>query len=282
MSEIYFTPKKYLNPNIRQINGPFNVVRLEGTVHGINKVIYLFMDAHMDISDQTECLNVFSLDLHQYFANTFYRLNESSKIYDFFFEIYPTRIPLVDYEDEFMLKKQKYIWQVYKFFKKIFKYNKKKNKVEISNLFKNIRLHYLDLRDYFESHIMGKIRTINGLTNDITNNGLSVDILEDIIGTLKNVKEDLVNIINILKNANIDTNRKTIIIKEKDRDITEETTLKYLAYKFRYRYNHPDIKNILNNQLDKLLKNFIEYIKFIDSATKEIEKYNIVFVQKSS
>ena len=36
------------NVDSKQINGPINVVRLEGKVNEIKKVIYLFMDIHKD------------------------------------------------------------------------------------------------------------------------------------------------------------------------------------------------------------------------------------------
>ena len=39
----------------KEISGPINVIRLEGIVNGIKKVITLFMDIHLDEEDQTKC-----------------------------------------------------------------------------------------------------------------------------------------------------------------------------------------------------------------------------------
>lgn len=271
MEQTYFNPKVDLERNIIQINGPINAIRLEGNVDGIKKIIYLFMDAHINVANQTECLNIFSQDFHQYLANSFYELNKTSKIYDFFFEIYPTRVPLVEYEEEFMLQKQKYVWQVYKFFKKIFKYNPKENRVEISDLFHNVRLHYIDLRDYFEAHIIEKLRIINGISDDISN-GISADLLDEMIGIFKEIEDDLKKLLDILKNTK-DIPNKDATIRDKEKEDIDETTMKHLAYKFRYRYNHAEIKKILNDRLEKVLDDFVAYNNFIDDTIRDLDRY---------
>ena len=45
--------------NIMEINGPTNVVRLEGKVNNIKKVIYVFFDFHIEPNFQTTCDNGF-------------------------------------------------------------------------------------------------------------------------------------------------------------------------------------------------------------------------------
>ena len=44
------------------ISGPVNVVRVEGYINNIKKVLYLFMDIHVFVFHQTKC----SWSIHQH------------------------------------------------------------------------------------------------------------------------------------------------------------------------------------------------------------------------
>nr|QZX43387.2 hypothetical protein [Mimivirus sp.] len=116
------------DPKSRMVSGPVNVIRLQGNVHGINKVIYLFLDYHMELNKQTQCENIFSQDVQKYFANNFYNLNKGSKTYDFFLEIFPTELAeTIDTQDIVPVDyKDMYIEEVVKLFKKLFRYDPKK------------------------------------------------------------------------------------------------------------------------------------------------------------
>ena len=60
------------NKNIKEfVNGPINVIRLEGDVNGIHKVLYTFMDIHIDVSRQTKCADLKSNDIMQYLIKNF-------------------------------------------------------------------------------------------------------------------------------------------------------------------------------------------------------------------
>lgn len=55
---------------MNKINGPINVVRMEGEINNIHKVIYLFMDDHLDINKQTSCRGndpKHSIDIQDFF-----------------------------------------------------------------------------------------------------------------------------------------------------------------------------------------------------------------------
>ena len=56
-----------------------------------------FMDFHVPVSHQTACDNVFRKDIEEYFAESFYNLNSSPKIYDFFLETWETNFDNVNY-----------------------------------------------------------------------------------------------------------------------------------------------------------------------------------------
>ena len=40
------------------INGPVNVVRLEGNINDISKVIYFMFDFHNNVNNQTKCNDI--------------------------------------------------------------------------------------------------------------------------------------------------------------------------------------------------------------------------------
>ena len=65
------------------INGPYNVVRLEGFVNDTKKIIYLFSDIH---DEKTECEDILSEDVHKYLLKIFDQALYKNKniIYDFF------------------------------------------------------------------------------------------------------------------------------------------------------------------------------------------------------
>jgi len=80
-----------MTQKINNVNGPINVVRIEGDVMGIKKHAYLFMDYHMQVYDQTECHQIDSIDLNKYMINEFKKAstnpNTKDEIYDLFLEI---------------------------------------------------------------------------------------------------------------------------------------------------------------------------------------------------
>jgi hypothetical protein len=67
-----------------QINGPINVVRLEGQIFNINKIIYIFFDHHSDLYIQTKCNDFISDDIVVYLNKEFSKIK--NKYIDFFME----------------------------------------------------------------------------------------------------------------------------------------------------------------------------------------------------
>ena len=81
-----FVDQTVLDQNKKYVSGPLNVARLEGEVNGIKKVIYLFMDYHLDIQNQLECSNIYAHHVNTYLLNNFKKLKDSKKMYDIFLE----------------------------------------------------------------------------------------------------------------------------------------------------------------------------------------------------
>ena len=125
----------------KQISGPINVVRLEGTIFGINKVLYVFLDLHMPLHAETQCADIFSKTIKTYLIEQF---KKSEITLDFFLETFP--IDLSNYPPT--NHKKIYLDDLRNMMYQTFKYSNKNNKVEQSDSFPHVRLHYIDIRDY--------------------------------------------------------------------------------------------------------------------------------------
>ena len=130
------------------VNGPINAFRLEGKIGDIEKIIYIFMDIHEPIYSQTKCPNIRNEDITSFFQKNFDNISKTNKIFDFFFEIHPS-----DVLKNPTTRKLKYINEINDLFIKSFNFDPEKNKVGVSKEFKNIRLHYIDIRDFVTEHI---------------------------------------------------------------------------------------------------------------------------------
>ncbi|AAV50966.1 hypothetical protein [Acanthamoeba castellanii mimivirus] len=268
---------KILDPNSRMVSGPLNVVRLEGNFYGIKKVLYLFMDYHADVSDQTQCENIFSEDVQKYFAKTFYKLNDSNKIYDFFLEVFPTEIAQDIYSDDVpeIDHKEMYIEEVVKLFKKLFRYDPKKNRVLMNNITKNIRLHYIDIRDYYKNNVHNRTADMNIIArNFMVKGNIKVSQLNKIIKLMKIIRNHLEEIVEILEySPKNNKSQRSKIIKTRDYDDLDIQTIEYLARKIKSTYKYQDVKKIMNMLLQQSIDNFKSTIKNIDESIKIFTNY---------
>lgn len=152
------------------VNGPLNVVRLEGEIDGIKKVMYCYMDIHLSPNSQTENENVFSTDVAKHLADNFIKLNNGKYMVDFFMEVNPSDL---NKNQNMAFKslmpqtntKNKYIIQVMKLFKKSFKLSADK-KVLQSDTFKNTRFHYADIRDCLFINMFSELAGIADYLSD--------------------------------------------------------------------------------------------------------------------
>jgi len=274
----------------KQINGPINVVRLEGNISGIDKTIYVFMDQHYGIQIQTECENVFSMDIQQYFARNFETLNKVDRMYDFFLEIMPTRIQ--DFSPNLSSRinyRHIYINQVAKLFNKLFVYDSDKNKVSISKFFTNVRLHYMDIRDYFEKYFFEKFLEIHSkITISLENNYIHPQNLTFLIEFIEDFKQHVQLIHDIIESYLVGkpkSVKKTAIIKYDNANknnppqtkLTDEQLkqeefeqINYLINKIFGVYTHTTVKNKLEKQINNIQQNMIE---LIDISENLITKY---------
>lgn len=249
------------------VNGPINVIRLEGKINKINKVIYLFMDLHIPVSDETECSNIFSQDIQTYFLNNFINLN---KIYDFFLEMTPS-----EQQEENLNYKDKYIEEVVKLFKKIFKYNKKKNLV--SSLFHDVRIHFIDFRDYYFNSFYNDEQQLLNLLNTFKNN-YDANILLQINDHLLSFKKYFQLLFHILKKP---SDIKSKLIKKINN--TDVDTINYISFKLKKKYNHAFIKKIMNDLINQNIIYVSQIITDIDYIIQlNISNYHLLNVPPDS
>ncbi|XWV25574.1 chemotaxis [Tupanvirus deep ocean] len=269
---------EFTDPNARRVSGPVNVIRLEGEIHGIPKVLYLFMDYHIPVSDQTQCENVFSEDVQKYFINNFYRLNEGSNVYDFFVEIYPSELADDKYRKGSRGKdiKEKYIEEVVKMFRKIFRYDPKRNRIQVNKLFKNVRLHYLDIRDYYKHSIADQVSEMTRIAHRFINaDYIDPKGLDKIISLMQLMKDHMEYISSVLgRRANKISQIKPKIIKQNNRSDLDTQAIEYLANKIKKMYNHTDVKNAMLDLIDLTIDNFNLTMNEIDDATRRFINYS--------
>jgi hypothetical protein len=104
--------KNETKSNIKSVSGPINLVRLQGSINGVQKIVYLFMDYHMDVEYQTFCSDIKAPSLRQFLMDNF----EKSKIHlDFFIEIFPSKI--MASHSQIL---SKYIWDIQELVKRSF------------------------------------------------------------------------------------------------------------------------------------------------------------------
>jgi len=123
------------------LNGPINYFKLTNDSAQIN----IFMDFHAPIARQRKCEEYESKDIDKYFNKILSTTPETSNVdtLDFFLEINPTSI---NFKNKYY-SNDNYLVSIRKMFSKL--YNEKYSNLDEEDMPKqNIRLHYMDIRDY--------------------------------------------------------------------------------------------------------------------------------------
>lgn len=238
------------------INGPVNYIKLSGKINNSDKIIYIFMDSHKKIDEQTRCETFDSIDISHYL----YREIKYAKDYlVFFMEIRQEHIFAPE-----SVKRDIYIKEVNEMFKSVF--NKTDiNKIKYSNTNPKVRLHYLDIRDNFELFEILKIidlikKEINTMTiNDII---LKITYIDKLLDNLTN------NIINIKNNIINNNSRQEYYLNKIINKYSDENLRKNI-YSFitdNYLFIMKNIRDVIinikfnTNEINKLINNLYEMI----------------------
>ena len=271
------------NNNKKFVSGPINVIRLEGEVFGIKKILYVFLDHH---DAETECEYFRSDEISKYFTKNFDEISKGDKIYDFFLEI---PIDLLDKKIYITERNyQHYIFSLIKLFKQSFEIDLEKNIIGRSNEFPNIRLHYLDTRQYTINSYSTSF-SINHNINHLNINTLSTYILkyhQD--GLTINIAE-VKNTYDMLYSNKLKKIKHKPLIPKNAEDLAnynEEEMIKIsssLYNKLLNEYHHYEIKNtitnIINNELKLLFDNFFE---ICNNIIKLLPKFDSILSIKSN
>ena len=257
----------------RPINGPINVVRLEGKVNGINKVIYTFMDIHMSPNRQTECKDIRSVDIKNFFINSFDGLQDSEKTYDFLVEYFPTDLPKTERKSSHTLYRDIYLTQIRKLFQA--GVNIKKDKIMVSKEFPNIRFHYLDIRDYTKLFLCA-VDKLDSFMSDVWHRGprsYDIPLIKDSANIITSQGKFLYD---LFFNGTKKASRSKPIIPETaqalskytEKDINENA--RYIINKIKEDFQHDNIKKIIHKIINTTLKhNFHNFF----AAAKDLDSY---------
>ena len=291
-----------MSKQINKINGPFNLVRMEGYVNNIHKVIYLFMDKHVDIDKQTDCNDPDnSINITEYLKKNFINIGSGNKTYDFFLETFPH---ILAYKPNELLHlsepdfQRTYIENLWKFFYENIVFDPKSNK--LSSLFKNVRLHYIDIRDVLYPVLL---QTLEFAKINLKENH---EYVPDMINTaLKIILEFMIRIEEMLRTNNNDSLKKKQTISkleygnygdflQKPEILNEYLEhILYLINKLLNNFKHDNIKKLINDYVEyyllfvwqkyihdlSALYNKIKYLtpkdyqKFKDYLEKKLNKF---------
>jgi len=243
--------------NTSLINGPINVVRLEGKINNIHKVLYIYMDYHFPVNRQLQCDDT-AIDIQYHFAE---KLKNIDTNIDFFLEIWPSHI-----STKHAIYRGRYIDEVARYFKKYINHKIIKPKVLKRNESTNniTRFHFIDIRDALESDIYKTlIKLLDILQNCLHNNIFpNTKLLNDLIIKL----HDNYNLLYDITFNHVKYDKTHVLIDHYINKITS-------------KYENNTIASVINDKLNTLIKpyfnNIFKLLKNASNVIDQIEKNNI-------
>jgi hypothetical protein len=263
------------------VSGPFNAVRLEGKVNGIKKVGHFFMDVHYHQMEQNICSNIGSTDFAEFFVKIFKSMPKSDRMYDFFVEVYPSypgNFSIRKLNDNYVEPDTMHIDKVVRLFSKLFLMERETDTVKKSDVFPNLRLHYFDVRDYFNNvardivfFLMNTASKEIKIDSNDTNPTMTPIEKNDLKSSLQKMLEAIEKIIPVLQNP-VKSPKKHPIIRH-DFALDEKSALENvnrLAYKIRNSYANPNVKGPVVEMFDFGIEGLMQLVRSIESLIKNI------------
>jgi hypothetical protein len=251
------------------VSGPVNVVRLEGNVFGINKVLYTFFDYHLPCNSETRCKDIFSDTIARYLTEQF--KGASGSTLDFFLETFPTTITYKGTSRDI------YLEELRNMVAEAFSYNPEENRVYPSDIFPNVRLHYIDIRDYLFSDILwAQFDYVLGVFMNIYNYVMQQQLpKQDDLADLKNELLELIKSIKGIRGSFFgQTGGKGKIIREGTKQVPHkehQENAQHLIGKIEGRYKHNQVKTVMLRMLDDyLLDGLDSAIDGLDTVVKTL------------
>lgn len=277
-----------MNDNL--INGPLNAFRLEGKIADTKKIIYLFGDIHNPISAETKCDSYTSIDFVKYFYETM-KNTDKEKQFDFLFENYVDIDMFEQYKYSNYKYREKYLDEIRSYVDKDIDMKEKNKKIfnAGSKSFKNLRLHYLDVRSFYGASDI--CITLSNKIDDLLHNynyGYEqLWMIDGLMINYINLKNELKFLLKHLYKKIYD---KEINIKEKNDDIlleikkeaqryekyiqSKESRLDKYSKKIFGTFHNKHIKETLMNShiVDVLLYHIKKILRKIKSSIKLTSK----------
>ena len=260
------------------ISGPINVVRLEGQIFGINKVLYVFFDVHNPPGTESMCENIFSDTITTYLINQFSKAK--GEYLDFFLETFPSGI--LPKPNNKVTYKGIYLDELRNLLSQAFEYNPEENKVFPSKIFTHVRLHYIDVRDYLFWNILfeqpfstGFFTIYNHAMHHLT---ISKNNITQFQENLNKFSDNINSILNLFFGQKGGKQQQKRLIKHEEELSDEERreNTSKLIQKIKEKYKHPEVKKIillmLHEFFEKGLFAILDEINKINDLLKELLK----------
>jgi hypothetical protein len=219
------------------IRGPNNIARLEGSIGGIKKVVYLFFDYHVK---ESTCTNVYSKSMRKYISDTIGNAHNNIT-YDIFIEHRLADSKYLD--DSYAINNEIYLFELSRLF----------NKNILKNLNK-LRIHYLDIRDSF---MINDLFLLEKIDVDVVGK-LFVNTVKKLIDTLKkmiNCYKQLVN--------NVPTS-------EQIKEFHTSDKISYFINKILNVYSDVNVQNINRKIMRSIVDNIERNIPVINTALSKM------------
>jgi hypothetical protein len=245
-NELYDDPSKLF------VSGPPNVVRLEGNINNIKKVLYVFFENHSDIRYQTKCTDINSIDTIQYIRKQIKTIKTDAVI-DCFLEMdkeqYQSNAKPNNFNDIYLDEFRKF------FLKKVNTQEKKDIPVKFAiNPKPSMRLHYIDDRDHaLMIPIYGTLRQIESVNMYTLNDKNGIQWYKSLF---INLLADVTYMLDLLTKQDVERRQNDehiveFILKLKD-NTTKETKLVFDHFVTRMQTFHKELVKIIKGILDKL------------------------------
>ncbi len=236
------------------INGPVNVIRVEGQINNIKKHLYMFMDYHVDVKSQTQCKESDSIDVMQYIYKSFADSDKAQQ-YDFFLEITKTNVDGPQSEI-----RGRYIDEVMKFFSQQIKANK--------TPLDNVRFHGIDERDYLKSEVNSHLDKIGHTIQLCWNDGAvfvqDYELFFNSLASLRTIIKTLYDKLYV---------NKTV---KKSKNLLDK-----FIFKIRDKYRHANTKKSMKDLVMSNKQQLIEILNTISALENLLMSSKHLFENKN-
>lgn len=266
---------------ITQISGVIGVVRMIGTIDGVDKVIYIYMDTCSPVNFQTECIEQMkSINIVEFIKEMLFCIGKKGeKQFDIFIEQTLEHIEYIqdlEKKEPFKLSlRANYKNRILKLFAHMFSEVDREHgvlKVSVPKNSSNIRYNYYDIRDSLDQFSISE--QANAIINELyaamtPTFNITPDLIPDLIKehqillTLQSSEEKSINLLKKIK-GEILLDDKIILDRYLD--------------KIMNRYESPTVRDNIRKQLIDMLEiKITDLLQKIDLVKEEIQQFKSDF-----